>query len=126
MLPIFLLFGCSRDKEDVLKDDAKARLIALHTELKSLNTRQEVSQKKEILEKRFLELTQAMIALRENDLKVEPFEIQKEILGELERLYQIDGCLELIESAEGPSLQQLDRYEHDRELKMKKRESTLR
>jgi len=126
MLPIFLLFGCSRDKEDVLKDDAKARLIALHTELKSLNTRQEVSQKKEILEKRFLELTQAMIALRENDLKVEPFEIQKEILGELERLYQIDGCLELIESAEEPSLEQLDRYEHDRELKMKKRESTLR
>jgi hypothetical protein len=127
MLPIFLLLGsCGRDKEETLKEEAKARLSALHTELQSLTTRQEVSQKKESLEKKFFELVQAMIALRENGSQVEPFDVQKEILWELERLYQIDGCLELIESAEEPALEALDRYEHDRELKMKKRESSLR
>lgn len=132
-LLIFSLFlACSRENGDVISD-SKAVLISFYQELKTINTRQDLLQRQDILEKKFLDLAESLINLSESgqtlalieERGLETGSIQKEILNELERLYQIDGCQELIERAQMAALELIDKYEHSMEVKAKKRESSL-
>ena len=131
LLIFWLLSGCHRDNNEALSE-SKAVLNSLYSELKALNSRHDLSQRQEVLERKFLDLAQSLIHLRELEITLGPIEekahgsIQKEILNELQRLYQIDGCQELIEHAEAAALEMIDKYEHSRDILQRKRERSLK
>ena len=130
---LFLLLGCSQSEETQLLERGKSSLSGLLLELQGITTRDDALERGSRLEVRFQEIAEAAIALKEKGLVLgevilegeKDLTLQKKILIEMERIYQIDGCPEIIEKAEEAALFKLDLHEHEREMKLKKKERQL-
>ncbi|WP_143406505.1 hypothetical protein [Estrella lausannensis] len=132
-LILFHLLGCSHSDESFLRERGKASLSALLQELQGITKREDALDRESRLAACFEEVAETAIALREKGLVLDQvvqegdrnLSLQKKILIEMERIYQIDGCPEIIEKAEETALFKLDLHEYEREMKLKKKERKL-
>lgn len=134
LLSLFFSFtACTQSDDAALLERGKNSLIKLLDELKGIHRREHALEKQLRLEARFEEVAQAALALKDKGLVLETVyakegdssSLQRAIYLEIERIYQIDGCQEIIEKAEDKALQLLDRFEHERDVKLRKKENQL-
>lgn len=121
-LAIFLvLFSCgSRSAEDYREEGQKV-IQKLVDELSKIESKADLLHSSGTLKSLFMKLTDIMIAARdhhENDSYAEPLpfsakdkELSERFRTELNRIYEMDGCKEVIEKCQEEALNKLDAFE---------------
>ena len=115
---MILLASCS-SKETRLRHNGRAVLTELVAELETIETVDELIEKKSLLRQQFLELTSIAIAMKKLELKrstefaveLQDQELSDRLQNELNRLYRIPGAKSLIEVCQEPALEKIDAFE---------------
>lgn len=127
---LLLLTGCGPSSSEDFKEQGKSLTHKLLAELEPINSREEILKIAPRLQKIFDEMVSVMIAAREftekhpkmgeSDLNDADHELSEQLRLELNRIYKIDGCREVVEKAQRQALQRLDIFEKRREKKRMK------
>lgn len=114
--------GCSPDSLRDHRQEGQAISRRLIHEMRAVTTRQELVEALPGLESLFEELVDVMISARqrqEEEVAPSPLELTERdhqlsaaLRTEMERLYQLEGGRDLIESAQRESLSRLDTFEY--------------
>lgn len=113
--------GCSPSSLDEYREEGSEKIVQLIKELKAVHTREQLAAASPRLKRLFNDLIDVMIAARqfhekhpEADLS-EPtprtLSLSYQLRQEIERLYEIDGCREIIEKCQEEALFRLDTFE---------------
>jgi len=126
-LVLILLAGCGPSSSEDFKEQGKTLSRHLLAELQSIHSRDELTKATPRFQMIFDEMVSVMIATREfaekhpksemTELNDEDHHQSEELRFELNRIYKIDGCREIIEKSQRQPLQRLDIYEKRREKK---------
>lgn len=108
---LLLLASCSRGPEEI-RDEGQSIMRSLIKEFKSVKSRDELMEKEErvkaLFEKFVKVLAEAKIYLEKHDealeFKWKDHELSDELKMEINRLYRIEGCKEIIEKCESEAL----------------------
>ena len=129
-LILSLLCSCGPSSIEEYKSSAAAINRQIYQELKTVQTREELLSKQIFLKKKFIELAEVIIAAAEYSQKHPDTELNEQhgypehvaslLREELERIYQIDGCREIVEKSQEMGKEKLDTYERRKQLKVER------
>ena len=113
ILALLFLCACAPSSVEDFRYEGEALSQALTHEMRQIQTREDLQAALPQLRKKFLKLSDVLLAAREfrsNHPEIEvpaPSYASDELFAELARLYELPGGRELIESAQSEAIQQL-------------------
>lgn len=118
---LFLLNSCGPSSQEDFHEEGKKLTQQLIIEFSSIESRAELVNKSTRLQKIFDEMVSVMIAAREYreknphiavmDISDEEHTLSKKLREEMNRIYKIEGCREIVERCQAQALQKLDLFE---------------
>ena len=109
---IYLVFaGCTPSSIQDLRFQGEAETRRLASELRAIDTTEELSKALPRIKKRYSKLADLLLQTRkfDSDGSPEPSVASEELFAELARLYEIPGARELIEGAQSEAIRKLSR-----------------
>lgn len=118
---VMMNVSCSPISLEEHQEEGKMIVCSLLKELRDVSSKEDLLDKKKILQKKFSSLVNIMISAKKRQMKVPEDQFVKErgrdlsdlLQKELYRIYQIEGCRELMEEIEGESFYRLHRFHQE-------------
>lgn len=111
-LLLLLLASCGPTSVEDLRAEGESEVTKLTQLLRDVETKEDLQRKLPKIKKRYNNIAELVLqvkAIPDIPLDPEPSAAGDELFGELARLYEMPGCRELIESAQGDAIHELTR-----------------
>lgn len=119
---LFLITGCGPSNIQECKCEAKGIMKSLSSDLRDVQTREDLIEKGALIEQKSQSLVSLIIRIKKlqekkgNSSQEEDLSASDGLLAEMKRVYLIEGCRELMESFQREALLELDAF-HQAEKK---------